>query len=57
MAKDRYENKKQQMFEEPGQAGGQPSVLEALIRSPALGERDVVGLICDALMAGVDTVC
>uniref|UniRef100_A0A2P2I3Q6 Cytochrome P450 302a1, mitochondrial-like n=2 Tax=Hirondellea gigas TaxID=1518452 RepID=A0A2P2I3Q6_9CRUS len=31
------------------------SILEHLCRSPQLGEKDVIGLLCDSLMAGVDT--
>lgn len=61
VAKKYYDSKKRALDAEggAGEAAGpkkSPSILEQLIRSSALGEREVMGLVCDALMAGVDTV-
>ena len=52
----RYYDRKRLLLSDMADPAAGGSILEHLIRSPALGARDVLGLACDALMAGVDTV-
>ncbi|KAF2346613.1 Cytochrome P450 [Trinorchestia longiramus] len=55
VAKQKYNEAK--VLREPTSPSGSSAlpILQALMRTPHLGEREVIGLVCDALMAGVDT--
>ncbi|KAA0195942.1 Cytochrome P450 CYP302A1 [Hyalella azteca] len=55
VAKQKYEEAKSRKGSEEAPSGGGTTVLEGLMRAQQLGEREVMGLLCDALMAGVDT--
>lgn len=33
------------------------SFLDAYLSNPALDKKDIVGMACDMLLAGIDTVC